>query len=103
MNIQSLNAANKILENTKSATQGMDKSEGTPFKMFFDAAMDNLDEVNTLQKNADQMSVDLALGKIDNVADVMIAQEKASIALQYTVQLRNKLLDAYNEIMRLQV
>ena len=45
----------------------------------------------------------LPWGKIDNVADVMVAQEKASIALQYTVQLRNKLLDAYNEIMRIQV
>ena len=35
--------------------------------------------------------------------DVMIAQEKASIALQYTVQLRDSILDAYNEIMRMQV
>ncbi len=74
-----------------------------PLRTFFDSAMENLEETNTLQVNADKMSVDFALGKIDNVADVMIAQEKASIALQYTVQLRNKLLDAYNEIMRIQV
>jgi flagellar hook-basal body complex protein FliE len=52
---------------------------------------------------ADEMAVDFALGKIDNIHDVMIAQEKANIALQYTVQLRDAFLDAYNEIMRMQV
>ena len=49
------------------------------------------------------MSIDFALGKVDSVHDVMIAQEKASIALQYTVQLRDSVLDAYNQIMRMQV
>jgi len=75
----------------------------TPFSMFLDAAVENIEEVNLLQKDADQMAVDFAVGRIDNVADVMIAQEKASVALQYTVQLRNKLLDAYKEIMNIQV
>lgn len=99
MNIQSINAATKALDKASTATQASD----TPFKNFFDAAVENIQETNALVESADQMSIDFALGKIDNVADVMIAQEKASVALQYTVQLRNKLLDAYNEIMRMQV
>ncbi len=79
------------------------QSKGTAFKTFFDTALSGLESTNQLQKEADSMSIDFALGRIDNVADVMIAQEKASVAMQYTVQLRNKLLDAYNEIMRIQV
>ncbi len=79
------------------------QESGSVFSKFYQSAVDMLDETNTLQKDADQMSLDFAVGKIDSVHDVMIAQEKASIALQYTVQLRDSLLDAYNEIMRMQV
>lgn len=100
MNVQSINAAAKVMSQTASSVQEESQS---PFKSFFDAAMTNLDETSTLVNTADKMSLDLALGKTDNVADVMIAQEKASVALQYTVQLRSKLLDAYNEIMRIQI
>ncbi|PKM56963.1 MAG: flagellar hook-basal body complex protein FliE [Firmicutes bacterium HGW-Firmicutes-3] len=81
----------------------VDFKEQSPFKALFNAAMSNIEGTNSLTKKADQMSIDFAVGKIDNIADVMIAQEKASIALQFTVQLRNKLLDAYNEIMRIQL
>lgn len=100
MNIQSINRLNgndaKLLTDRRTEA-------ASPFSDFLSAATENLNGVNALTKEADQMSVDFALGRIDNVADVMVAQEKASIALQYTVQLRNKLLDAYNEIMRMQV
>lgn len=100
MTIQPINKINELV-GTGLSDQSSDN--GTPFSSFFSAAVENIEEVNQLQKDAEQMSVDFAIGKIDNVADVMIAQEKASIALQYTVQLRTKLLDAYNEIMRIQV
>lgn len=73
------------------------------FSDLYQSAINMLEQTNTLQKDADQASTDFALGNIDNVHDVMIAQEKASIALQYTVQLRDKLLEAYNEIMRIQL
>lgn len=100
MAIQSISQINSLLDNTMSDKS---KSTETPFSAFLNSAVSNLEEVNDLQKSADQMSVDFAIGKIDNIADVMIAQEKASVALQYTVQLRDKLLEAYNEIMRIQI
>jgi len=81
----------------------VNKNGNTVFSGFYKSALDMLEETNGLQKDADQMSMDFALGKIDNLHDVQIAQEKASIALQYTVQLRDSLMDAYNEIMRMQV
>lgn len=73
------------------------------FSQLYNSAIGVLEETNSLQKNADKLSVDFSLGKIDNVHDVMIAQEKANVALQYTVKLRDTILDAYNEIMRMQV
>jgi flagellar hook-basal body complex protein FliE len=100
MSIQPISQVNQLISPQISSAG---KTTDSPFKMLFDSAMNNLDNTNQLTKTADQMSLDFAVGKIDNIADVMVAQEKASVALQYTVQLRNKLLDAYNEIMRMQL
>lgn len=82
---------------------GNANDSGTVFSEIYKSAVELLDETNTLQKDAEQASIDFALGKTDNVHDVMIAQEKASIALQYTSQLRDSMLEAYNEIFRMQV
>ncbi|SES79686.1 flagellar hook-basal body complex protein FliE [Anaerobranca gottschalkii] len=60
-------------------------------------------EVNRLEKEADTLTKKLAAGENVDLHDVMIATEKANIALQLTVQVRNKAVDAYNEIMRMQV
>lgn len=70
---------------------------------FADTLKQAIDKVNTLQKASDKGMQDLATGKTDNVAEVMIAAEKADIALRVMVQVRNKVIDAYNEIMRMQV
>lgn len=99
----SIEAISGIAGITQGTTGKQVNRPETAFSAFLDSAVENLEQTNQLQKTAEQMGVDFAVGKIDNIADVMIAQEKASVALQYTVQLRNKLLDAYNEIMRIQV
>jgi flagellar hook-basal body complex protein FliE len=62
-----------------------------------------LSDVNKVQLDAKQASIDLAAGKIQDVSEAVIATEKASIALQLTMQVRNKVIDAYQEIMRMQV
>lgn len=72
-------------------------------KSFGQVLSDALGQVNSLQKNAEQASLDLAAGKIQDVSEVVIATEKASVALQLTMQVRNKVIDAYQEIMRMQV
>lgn len=75
------------------------KAEKT-FSQFLSEA---LNDVNTLQQSADKASVDLAAGKLQDVSQAVIAAEKASIALQLTMQVRNKVVDAYQEVMRMQV
>lgn len=64
---------------------------------------DALNQVDALQKNADAASVGLAAGQIQDIHTVMIALQKASLSLNMTVEARNKVLDAYQEIMRMQM
>ncbi len=62
-----------------------------------------VDDVNTTQLDADKAVERLQTGESKNLHEVMIAMEKADISLRLTVQMRNKALDAYQEIMRMQV
>ena len=62
-----------------------------------------LSGVNDLQTKADGIASKLAVGDPVEIHDAMIAMQKASMALQFTVQVRNKVVEAYQEIMRMQV
>lgn len=108
--------ANKFLDTgsfreSKSLTVDQPLSSGLPASggvsevqgSFADTLKSAIDNVNQLQKASDKAAQDLAVGKTDNVADVMIAAEKADIALRVMVQVRNKIIDAYQEIMKMQV
>ncbi len=70
---------------------------------FEDIFKNALDQVNDLQLQADEYDRLFATGQVDNIHQVMIASEKAEIAMQFTLSIRNKILDAYKEIMRMQV
>ncbi len=60
-------------------------------------------EVNKYQKEATESVEKFVTGGSIGIHDVMIALEKADLSLQFLVQLRNKLLEAYQEIMRMQL
>jgi flagellar hook-basal body complex protein FliE len=70
---------------------------------FADTLKNAISQVNELQQVSNKKMQDLSVGRTDNVADVMITAEKADIAMRVMVQVRNKVIDAYNEIMRMQV
>lgn len=70
---------------------------------FANYLRDAMNKTNDLQVESAQIADDFAAGKTDNIHQVMIAAEKADIALQFTMQIRNKILDAYSEIMRMQI
>lgn len=72
-------------------------------KSFADTLKDAVNTVNELQKTADKKMQELATGKTTNIPDVMMAAEKADIALRMMVQMRNKIIEAYQEIMKMQV
>lgn len=72
-------------------------------KSFADTLNEAMGSVNQLQKASDKGMQDLATGRTDNIAEVMIASEKADIALKLMMQVRNKIIDAYQEVMKMQV
>jgi len=80
-----------------------DGSDGMSGLSFENTLKEAIGQVNQLQRASDKSMQDLATGRTDNVADVMIAAEKADIALRTMVQVRNKIIDAYQEIMKMQV
>ena len=82
---------------------GASVAGATPDKSFGQLLSDALDGVNTLQHQAAQAATDLATGKVEDISQVVIAAEKATVALQLTIQIRNKALESYQEMMRMQV
>lgn len=70
------------------------------FAGFFQEALSNARETQAV---AQQDSIDLALGKTDNLAQVMINAAKASTATQLTVDITSRAVSAYKEIMQMQV
>lgn len=98
--------ANRFLE-TGSLDNKSVKLESTPSSeagpSFADTLKEAVGTVNNLQLESDRKAQELATGKTDDIAGVMIATEKADIALRAMVQVRNKIIDAYQEIMKMQV
>jgi len=79
------------------------KSVATETGSFVDMLKNNLLDTNQSLKEADQVSEAFALGKIDNIHEVTIATENARVALNLTLAIQNKVMEAYKEIMRLQI
>ena len=80
--------------------RGVASPDSPDFGKYFKEA---LAEVSRIQIEADQASQQLAAGGTEDLHQVMILTEKANLALELTIQVRNKLLEAYQEIMRMQV
>ncbi len=81
---------------TKTTTDNM-------FSTMLNAAIDNINNTNSLLSDAENAEISFAMGETENTHDLMIALQKASTALQYTVAVRDKFLDAYKEIMQMQI
>jgi len=81
-------------------------NQRTPFeaqKSFANTLKDALDKVNNYQVQSDALTNKLVQGEDVELHEVMIAAQKASITLNATVEIRNKAIEAYQEIMRMTV
>ncbi|HHW98543.1 MAG TPA: flagellar hook-basal body complex protein FliE [Firmicutes bacterium] len=85
---------------SREATTRTNKSDDVGFGQLLNGLMQQAVKQQTV---ADNLSAQLALGEIDDVATVMIAAEKAALSWQLLQQVRNKLVEAFQEIMRMQV
>ncbi len=79
------------------------KAEGSgAFEAMYQSAIGLLEETNRYTHEAEEAQMSYMLGLNDNVHDLLIAQNKANLSLQYTVAIRNGVLDAYKELMQMQ-
>lgn len=121
MSIETVGTLNKILSNydSKSWTKSADLEKVTDLdfaalgtgplqspdkrKSFSELLADSVLEVNDLQKDADKAIQRLVTGKSKNIHETMLAVEKAELAFKTMNQVRQKVIDAYKEIMRMQI
>ncbi|HKK01559.1 MAG TPA: flagellar hook-basal body complex protein FliE [Desulfuromonadales bacterium] len=89
--------------NTLSSPQQQAGSQASGGSSFVDAIKEAVDKTNQEQLSADKAAQDLGAGKTSNIHQVMISMEKADISMRLMVQMRNKVMDAYNTIMNMQV
>ena len=81
------------------APQGAEAAAGG--KSFSQFLSEKIGEVNQLQQESEQAIEGLATGKVQDLGKVVSAVEKANLAFQMMVQIRNKLVDAYDELQRI--
>lgn len=81
-------------------TAGTDSSSGSSFTDYLKEA---LNEVESLQSDARQKAREVMSGDAQSIHQSMIADEKAYLALQLAIEVRSKVVEAYQEIMRIQM
>lgn len=86
-----------------AATNKADTYIDQGFDSLLSTAIDNLNTTNSYLSDAEDEEIKWALGETENTHDLSIALQKASTALQYTVAIRDKLLDAYKELIQMQI
>ena len=75
----------------------------TGFDSLLNTAIENINTTNAYLSDAENEEIKWAMGETENTHDLTIALQKASVSLQYTVAIRDRLLDAYKEIMQMQI
>lgn len=77
--------------------------ENESFGSVLNAAMSMINETNDYQNAAESAEIQFALGESTSTHELAVAQQKANIALQYTVAVRDKVLEAYKEIINMSI
>lgn len=100
MEINGIRGLNNIKLGLTDDISGNLSEDTVSFSTFL---KESIEKVNLLEKETEQYDLKIATGQLENIHEAVIATQKADIALQLTMQIRNKILDAYREIMRMQI
>ncbi|MBQ6440974.1 MAG: flagellar hook-basal body complex protein FliE [Lachnospiraceae bacterium] len=95
------NVSSNVIQ--KTADDWKVKKDEDTFDSALNGAIKMLNETNGLWNKVSEQEVRFELGEAINTHDLQIAQEKANVALQYTIAVRDKVLSAYKELMNMQV
>lgn len=96
-------SVNNILDQSVNDTGSTSDTNNESTSSFFDTLKSKLNEVNDAQVAAEDKTAAFVSGDDTNIHDVMIATEEAKMSLELAIQVRNKLVDAYQEINRMQL
>jgi len=99
LNIQGIGSAGSLIDVSPAKSSGEIK-EALNFK---DLLLEALKNVNSLDQESSKMTEDFIAGRTDDIHSVLIAGEKALVSLEFVTEIRNKVMDAYQEIMRMSV
>ncbi|MBO5354290.1 MAG: flagellar hook-basal body complex protein FliE [Lachnospiraceae bacterium] len=103
MNISSIQGVSSLFDNMY--TEDSKKLTGAnteTFEALLNSAMGMIQEAEDATNQAEQAELEYMLGLNDSVTDLLVAQEKANMAIQYTVAVKNAVTQAYQEIMQIQ-
>jgi flagellar hook-basal body complex protein FliE len=95
-------ALNNFAQAERKISSGGQISAKAPAAEFSQMLTSSLNTVNNLQAERETMVASFASGENQNVHELMISLQKASLAMNMTAAVRNKILDAYRELSRLQ-
>ena len=96
--IQSIQGGQENLQKQRNQPEG-----GGETRSFGDTMNDFLESVNESKKEASQSVADVIEGRSDNMAQAMVKMEESKISFELMIEIRTKLLEAYQEISRMQV
>ncbi len=100
--ITSLSTMGNALTGARKSKDPEKQGNITSFASLLDSAKGMLRETEDYTNAAEEAELSYMLGLNDSLSDLLVAQTKASVSLQYTVAVRNAVMDAYKEIMALQ-
>jgi flagellar hook-basal body complex protein FliE len=98
-----INQSLTLLPNVGNKTGGINKSLSETQESFGETLNRAISDVNTLQNEAGKAIDRMVVGEAVDMHEVMIAVEKAKTSFDLLMEIRNKAIDAYREIMRIQV
>ena len=101
--IQNLYKATPSATTSLTTDAASKTTNGDSFDSVLNLVMGMVGETNDLQNSAESEQIKFALGESDNTHDLAVAQQKANIALQYTVAVRDRFISGYQEIMNMQI
>lgn len=101
LGIQGLSTAGALSPIGPAAPAGGAKATEGP--SFESCLLDSLDQVNRLQQEANKGVEKVVTGETDNIAEVFSAVRKADVAFSMLMEMRNKLVEAYQEIQQMRV
>jgi flagellar hook-basal body complex protein FliE len=101
MDLEQIRRIQSILESETPKESQPNRTEGEA--SFKETLQTFIKDVDNLQINAEEMSQKLVTGEVENIHQVMLAMEEAHTSFQLMMEMRNKILDAYREVMKMQV